>query len=62
MERDRSLSRAAKAAGSLTELARRLGVSRYTVFRWQTVPLERRWDVARVTGIKPSLLKQKGKP
>jgi len=62
MERDRSLSRAGKAAGSLTELARRIGVSRYTVFRWQAIPLERRWDVARVTGIKASLLKRKGMP
>ena len=62
MERDRSLSRAVKAAGSLTELARRIGVSRYTVFRWQAIPLERQWDVARVTGIKASLLKRRGKP
>jgi transposase len=57
MERDRSLGRAVRAAGSVAELARRIGVARSTVARWRSIPVERRWDVARVTGVKPSLLK-----
>jgi len=61
MERDRSLSRAVKVAGSVAELARRIGVTRHAVARWRTIPLERRWDVAPVTGIKASLLKRRGK-
>ena len=62
MERDRPLSRAVKAAGSLSELARRIGVTRHRVARWRTIPLEQRWDVARVTGIKASLLNRRRKP
>jgi len=62
MERDRSLNRAVRAAGSVAELARRIGVPRNTVAGWRSIPLERRRDVARVTGVKPSLLKGRRAP
>lgn len=51
MARKTPIERAAKAAGSKSELARRLGVAVQSIQQWQRIPAERVLEVERVTGI-----------
>jgi TorA maturation chaperone TorD len=48
---DRGLEEAIRAAGGVTELARRIGVSQPSVSNWRRVPAERVLAVEAVTGI-----------
>lgn len=49
--RDEGLSEAIRAAGSVTELARRLGIAQPSVSNWARIPAERVAAVEAVTGI-----------
>lgn len=51
MARKSPVDRAAKAVGSKSELARRLGVAVQSIQQWSRIPAERVSDVERVTGI-----------
>ena len=44
-------SRAIRAAGSVSELARRVGVQPQAVSQWRRIPADRAADVERATGI-----------
>ena len=50
---DRGLQEAIRAAGGVTELARRIGVTQPSVSNWRRVPAERVLAVEEVTGVKP---------
>jgi len=43
---------------SMSELADKLGISRQAISKWTRVPAERVLDVARFTGISPSVLRR----
>lgn len=45
------LEKAIEAAGSISELARRLETTRQAVSQWKQIPAERIGDVHRVTGV-----------
>lgn len=45
------VDRAVQAAGSLSELARRLGLNYQSIQQWKRIPAERVIDVERATGI-----------
>ena len=50
---------AIRAAGSISALAQALGLSQQAVSKWKAnnkIPLDRVLDVAKVTGLPPSLL------
>ncbi|WP_082511553.1 transcriptional regulator [Devosia sp. Leaf420] len=47
----KSLQSAIDAAGSASELARRLGIKPAAVLQWVRVPAERCLEVERVTGV-----------
>src|SRR5580704_16376290 len=49
--REPGLNQAIRAAGGVSELARRLGVSQPSVSNWERVPAERVASVAEATGI-----------
>ncbi len=49
--KSREVLRAIKAAGSIAELADAIGTSRQAVHQWYMIPLNRVWDVERVTKI-----------
>lgn len=51
MARKSPVERAAKAVGSKSELARRLGVAVQSIQQWSRIPAERVSDVEKVTGI-----------
>jgi TorA maturation chaperone TorD len=55
--RDPGLSEAIKAAGSVTELARRIGISQPSVSNWDRVPAERVVAVEAATGIPRAVLR-----
>jgi TorA maturation chaperone TorD len=54
---DRGLQEAIRAAGGVTELARRLGISQPSVSNWSRVPAERVLTVETVTGIARAVLR-----
>jgi TorA maturation chaperone TorD len=55
--RDLGLQEAIKAAGSVSELARRLGISQPSVSSWDRVPAERVASVESATGISRTVLR-----
>lgn len=55
--RDPGLSQAIRAAGSVSELARRLGISQPSVSNWTRVPSERVVSVESLTGISRVVLR-----
>ena len=54
---DRGLQEAIRAAGGVTELARRIGISQPSVSNWTRVPAERVLAVEAVTGIARAVLR-----
>jgi TorA maturation chaperone TorD len=55
--RDPGLEEAVRAAGGVSELARRIGISQPSVSNWMRVPAERLVSVEAVTGIDRSILR-----
>jgi TorA maturation chaperone TorD len=55
--RDPGLDEAIHAAGGITELARRLGISQPSVSNWERIPAERVLSVEAVTGVPRSALR-----
>jgi TorA maturation chaperone TorD len=55
--RDQGLQHAIDAAGGVSELARRLGISQPSVSNWQRIPAERVLSVEAATGIARALLR-----
>lgn len=43
--------RAVIAAGGVTKLAKAIGVTRSAVSQWDAIPMDRVFEVARVTGV-----------
>lgn len=59
------IEKAAGAAGSVAELARRLGITRSAIAQWDKIPAERVVEIERVTGVpraelRPDLYTQAG--
>lgn len=54
---DRGLQQAIRAAGGVTELARRIGISQPSVSNWESVPSERVLAVEAVTGVARAILR-----
>jgi TorA maturation chaperone TorD len=54
---DRGLQQAIRAAGGITELARRLGISQPSVSNWSRVPAERVLAVEAATGVRRETLR-----
>lgn len=50
-ERRKIIREAAKNTGGVAALARRLGLSRAAIYRWQRVPAERVLEVERETSV-----------
>ncbi len=55
--RDQGLSEAIKAAGGVSELARRLGISQPSVSNWNRIPAERVLEIETVTGVSRVVLR-----
>jgi TorA maturation chaperone TorD len=55
--RDRGLDEAIRAAGGVSELARRIGISQPSVSNWERVPVERVLAVEAATGVKRAVLR-----
>lgn len=55
--RDLGLQEAIRAAGSVSELARRIGISQPSVSSWDRIPAERVLSVESVTGISRAVLR-----
>ncbi len=55
--RDLGLQEAIRAAGGVSELARRLGISQPSVSNWDRIPAERVASVETITGINRSILR-----
>jgi TorA maturation chaperone TorD len=55
--RDQGIDEAIRAAGSVSELARRLGISQPSVSNWCKVPAERVLAVESITGVDRSVLR-----
>jgi TorA maturation chaperone TorD len=54
---DRGLQEAIKAAGGVTELSRRIGISQPSISNWARVPAERVLSVEAVTGVARTVLR-----
>lgn len=54
---DRGLQEAIRAAGGVTELARRIGISQPSVSNWERIPAERVLSVEAITGISRDVLR-----
>jgi TorA maturation chaperone TorD len=54
---DRGLEEAIRAAGGVTELARRIGISQPSVSNWLRIPAERVLSVEEATGVSRSVLR-----
>ncbi len=54
---DAGLAAAIEAAGSRTELARRLGITPGAISQWKRIPIERVPDVEAATGVRRSVLR-----
>jgi TorA maturation chaperone TorD len=57
LTRDQGLSEAIRAAGGVSELARRLRISQPSVSNWSRIPAERVLDVEAVTGVERVVLR-----
>jgi TorA maturation chaperone TorD len=55
--RDQGLDQAIRAAGGITELARRIGISQPSVSNWERIPAERVLAVEAATGVARSVLR-----
>jgi TorA maturation chaperone TorD len=55
--RDQGLEQAIRAAGGITELARRIGISQPSVSNWDRVPAERVLSVEAATGVARNVLR-----
>jgi len=55
--RDQGLDEAIRAAGGITELARRIGISQPSVSNWERVPAERVLSVEAATGVARGVLR-----
>jgi TorA maturation chaperone TorD len=55
--RDHGLGEAIRAAGGISELARRVGISQPSVSNWDRVPAERVLDVEAATGVERVILR-----
>src|SRR5262245_39508188 len=55
--RDQGLDEAIRAAGGITELARRLGISQPSVSNWERIPAERVLAVEAATGVARGVLR-----
>src|SRR5262245_30539510 len=55
--RDQGLDEAIRAAGGITELARRIGISQPSVSNWERVPAERVLSVEAATGVTRNVLR-----
>lgn len=55
--RDQGLSEAIKAAGGVSELARRLGISQPSVSNWNRIPAERVLEIESATGVSRMILR-----
>jgi TorA maturation chaperone TorD len=55
--RDQGLEAAIRAAGGITELARRIGISQPSVSNWERVPAERVLSVEAATGVERAVLR-----
>jgi TorA maturation chaperone TorD len=55
--RNHGLDQAIRAAGSITELARRIGISQPSVSNWERIPAERVLSVEAATGVARSVLR-----
>lgn len=55
--RDRGLDEAIRAAGGVTELARRIGIAQPSVSKWDRVPAERVATVEQATGVSRAILR-----
>jgi TorA maturation chaperone TorD len=55
--RDQGLSEAIRAAGGISELARRVGISQPSVSNWNRIPAERVLDVEAATGVERVVLR-----
>jgi TorA maturation chaperone TorD len=55
--RDQGLDQAIRAVGTVTELARRIGISQPSVSNWDRVPAERVLSVEAATGVARSVLR-----
>jgi TorA maturation chaperone TorD len=54
---DRGLQEAIRAAGGVTELARRIGISQPSISNWARIPAERVLSVEAVTGVARTVLR-----
>src|SRR6185312_12641850 len=54
---DRGLQEAIRAAGGVSELARRIGIAQPSVSNWRRVPAERVLTVEAITGIERTILR-----
>src|ERR1044072_4591084 len=54
---DRGLQEAIRAAGGVTELARRIGISQPSVSNWSRIPAERVLSVESITGVAREVLR-----
>ncbi len=57
MTQAEALDAAIKAAGTIAELARHLGVTRSAICQWKRVPADRVLEVEALTGISRHLLR-----
>jgi TorA maturation chaperone TorD len=55
--RDQGLDQAIRAAGGITELARRIGISQPSVSNWERIPAERVLAVEAATGVARTVLR-----
>jgi TorA maturation chaperone TorD len=55
--RDQGLDEAIRAAGGITELARRIGISQPSVSNWERIPAERVLSVEAATGVARGVLR-----
>jgi TorA maturation chaperone TorD len=55
--RDQGLDQAIRAAGGITELARRIGISQPSISNWERIPAERVLSVEAATGVARSVLR-----
>jgi hypothetical protein len=55
--RDNGFALAIEAAGSVPNLAIKLGINRQAIYGWTRIPAERVPQIAKITGLPPRLLR-----